>query len=121
VILEAPFTAASDVAQEMYPWAPVRLLMRDQFRSRDRIGRITAPLLIVHGDQDTVIPFRHGQELFSMANQPKTFVRMAGCDHNTLTRDGLYDHVWRFLGIPFEGTTAYQDRPAQTEITGPGG
>jgi fermentation-respiration switch protein FrsA (DUF1100 family) len=65
------------------------------------------PLLILHGDADGVVPFAQGQALFKLAPSPKTFVRMVGSDHNTLTRDGAYDHVWRFLGLPLEGSTAH--------------
>lgn len=97
LILEAPYSAAVDVAAERFPFLPVSLIMRDQFRSRDWIGQVRMPVLIAHGDADSVIPFEQGERLFALANEPKTFVRMSGSDHVTLTRDGLYDHVWRFL------------------------
>ena len=97
VVLEAPFTAAVDVAAERMPWAPAGWLMRDQFRSRDHIGRVNAPVLILHGDQDQVIPLAHGERLFALARDPKRFVRMPGSGHNSLVRDGLYAHVWAFL------------------------
>lgn len=97
IVLEAPFTAAVDVAAERMWWLPVRLLMLDQFRSRELIGRVRAPVLIVHGDKDSVIPFAHSERLFAMAREPKAFVRMPGGDHNTLVRDGLYDKVGAFL------------------------
>jgi fermentation-respiration switch protein FrsA (DUF1100 family) len=97
LILEAPFTAAVDVAQLRFPVLPVGLIMRDQFRSRDWIGDVNMPVLIGHGDADTVIPFEHGQRLYELANEPKRFVRMQGSDHVTLTRDGFYEHIWAFL------------------------
>lgn len=97
VVLEAPFTAAVDVAAERMPWLPVSLLMLDQFRSRDRIRDVKAPVLIVHGDRDSVIPVAHAERLYALAREPKAFVRMPGSDHNTLVRDGLYDKVLAFL------------------------
>lgn len=97
VVLEAPFTAAVDVAAERMPWLPVNLLMLDQFRSRDRIGQVTAPVLIAHGDKDSVIPFAHAERLFALAREPKAFVLMPGSDHNTLVRDGLYERITAFL------------------------
>jgi fermentation-respiration switch protein FrsA (DUF1100 family) len=100
LVLEAPFTAVSDVAQERYPFVPVSLLMKDQFRSRTYIKDIHMPLLIAHGDRDSVVPFHQGQKLFALANDPKTFVHMPGSEHNTLTRDGLYPHIWTFLKLP---------------------
>lgn len=99
LVLEAPFTATVDVASERYPVVPVSWLMRDQFLSRDRIKDVHMPLLIIHGDRDSVVPFHHGQRLFALANTPKTFIRMPGSEHNTLTRDGAYVHVWKFLGL----------------------
>lgn len=117
LILEAPYTATVDVAAAQFPIIPVRLLMKDQFPSRAWIKDVHVPLLIVHGDADSVIPFHFGQELFSIAHQPKTFVEMEGSDHNTLTRDGLYDHVWAFLGVPYQGSTAYQARPVASKTT----
>lgn len=99
LILEAPFTAASDVASERYPFVPVSLLMHDKFESRARIKDVHMPLLIIHGTRDSVIPFADGKRLFDMANLPKVFVAMPNSEHNTLTRDGAYVHYWRFLGL----------------------
>jgi uncharacterized protein len=97
LILEAPFTAAVDVASEAYPLLPARSIMRDQFRSRDWIGEVRYPVFIAHGDADSVIPYEQGERLFALANEPKTFLRMPGSDHATLVRDGLYDYIWAFL------------------------
>ena len=55
LILEAPYTSAADIAAGLFRFAPVRLLMRDPFRSDQRIARVTAPLLIMHGTDDPVI------------------------------------------------------------------
>ncbi len=111
LILEAPFTAASDVGAFEYPYMPVALLMKDKFLSRERIKDVHMPVLIVHGDHDKVIPFAEGQRLYERANAPKTFVRMAGSNHNTLTHDGIYIAYWKFLGIAENDTDRY-DRDA---------
>lgn len=96
LVLEAPFTGVDHVAAAHFtPLAG--LLVRDSYRSRDWIGDVRMPVLIAHGDHDTVIPFEQGERLFALAGQPKTFVRMEGSDHATLVRDGVYDHIWRFL------------------------
>ncbi|MGH6949509.1 MAG: alpha/beta hydrolase [Vitreimonas sp.] len=89
LILEAPFTGVDDVAAAHYTDA-ARFLIRDTYRTRDWIGDVHMPVLIVHGDADTVIPFTQGERLFALANQPKQFVRMQGSDHATLVRDGIY-------------------------------
>ena len=90
VILEAPFTSTADVAFAAYPFVPVRLLMKDQFRSDERIGKVTAPVLVMHGARDRIVPFRLGEQLFAAANEPKQFVRFADGGHEDLDR---YDHL----------------------------
>jgi fermentation-respiration switch protein FrsA (DUF1100 family) len=101
LILETPYTAVVDLAAERYPFAPVRLLMWDQFRSYKWIGQVRMPVLVAHGTRDSIVPFSHGERMFAMASaaRQKVFVRMEGSDHLTLTRDGLYPHIWRFLGL----------------------
>ncbi len=90
VILESPFTSAADVAFSAYPFVPVNLLMKDQFRSDDRIGKVKAPVLVMHGARDRVVPYRLGEQLYAMANEPKQFVRFADGGHEDLDR---YDHL----------------------------
>lgn len=82
--LEAPFSAAVDVAADLYPWLPVRWLMKDQFISRDFIASVNVPVLIQHGDADTVIPVAQGRLLFDMANDPKEFVLVPGQGHEAI-------------------------------------
>ena len=90
VILEAPFTSAADVAFSAYPFLPVSWLMKDQFRSDERIGKVRAPVLIMHGERDRVVPFRLGQQLYAMANEPRQFVRFPDGGHEDLDR---FDHL----------------------------
>src|SRR5215471_15303564 len=84
VVLESPFTSAVDVAAGRYWFVPVRLLMKDQFRSDLRIGKVTSPVLVLHGDRDHVVPFVFGERLYAMINAPKQFVRFPGLGHNGL-------------------------------------
>jgi len=97
VILEAPFTSAAAVGAAHYWFLPVRLLMKDQFRSDLRIGKITAPLLILHGVHDQVVPYWMGERLFDLANQPKRFARFLDGGHEDLDQNGALDAVARFL------------------------
>jgi uncharacterized protein len=97
VILEAPFTSAYAVGARRYWYLPVRLLMTDQFRSDERIAKVTAPLLILHGVHDQVIPFAMGERLFDLANKPKHIVRFLDGGHEDLDANGALDAVARFL------------------------
>ena len=81
------------------PLLPVRLFLQDRYMSRDWIGRVRCPVMVVHGDNDGVIDFSFGRRLFDLANPPKTFVRMPGGGHDDLVGRGLYNHIWTFLGV----------------------
>ena len=97
LILEAPYTSAVDVAASLYRFAPVRLLMRDQFRSDGRIARVTVPLLVMHGTNDLAIPIGFGERLFALAHEPKQFVRFAGGGHDNLDAFGAIETAKRFI------------------------
>ena len=84
VVLEAPFTSAVDVGAQHYWFVPVRLLMKDQFRSDLRASKVTAPVLVVHGENDMVVPITLGERLYALVQAPKRFVRVAGGGHNDL-------------------------------------
>ena len=97
VILEAPFTSASAVAAIRYWYMPVRLLMKDQFHSDERIAKVTAPILIMHGLRDQVVPYTMGEQLFELANQPKHIVKFLDGGHEDLDANGALHAVARFL------------------------
>ena len=97
MILESPFTSAADVAAVRYWFVPVRLLMKDQFRSDLQIGKVTAPVLVLHGDRDDIVPIALGERLYAMINAPKRFVRLAGGGHNDLGARAI-EAAQRFLG-----------------------
>ena len=97
LVLEAPYTATVDIAARQYPWIPVGLLMRDQFRSRERIGDVSEPVLVVHGTDDRVIPVGHGKRLFALANEPKALAIIDGASHDDLWPRGLWQRVLRLL------------------------
>ena len=84
MILQSPFTSAADVGATRYWFVPVRLLMKDQFRSDLSIGKVTAPVLVLHGDRDAVVPIALGERLYAMINAPKRFVRFPGGGHDDL-------------------------------------
>jgi len=97
VILEAPFTSAAAVAAVRYWYMPVRLLMKDQYRSDERIGKITAPVLILHGMHDRIVPFAMGERMFELTKAPRHIVRFIDGDHEDLDANGALHAVGRFL------------------------
>lgn len=97
VILEAPFTSAADIGAAVYWYLPVRLLMKDPFYSDRRIRKLAAPLLVLHGARDNVVPIVYGERLFALANEPKRFVRFAEGGHVDLDDYGARDAIRTFL------------------------
>lgn len=103
LILEAPYTSTADIAFAAYPFIPVSLLMKDQFHSDARIGKVTAPILILHGMRDNVIPFAYGRRLYDLAPEPKQFVPFPLGEHENLDLHGAQAAVREFLGTTFTG------------------
>lgn len=97
VVLEAPFTSVLDVAKKNYFFIPVDLLLLDRYMSRDKIKRVRAPVFIINGQYDEVIPEIHGKALFQIANEPKKIIQIAGGHHGDLSLFGLSGHVLEFL------------------------
>jgi fermentation-respiration switch protein FrsA (DUF1100 family) len=97
LILEAPYTSTADVAASQFRIVPVRLLMKDQFHSDQRIARITVPLLIMHGDNDPAINISFGERLFALAHEPKQFVRFPGGGHDNLDDFGAIETARHFI------------------------
>jgi fermentation-respiration switch protein FrsA (DUF1100 family) len=98
LILEAPYTSIIDIAGSRFRLVPVRWLLKDQFRSDERIARVTASLLIMHGGRDPVIPIGFGERLFALAHQPKQFVRFPEGAHDNLDDYGAIETARKFIG-----------------------
>jgi uncharacterized protein len=90
LILRSTFSSLVDVAAFHYWWLPVRLVLLDRYPSTERIAHVTCPILILHGNVDTIVPFDFAQRLFEAApglsstGVPKKFVALAGADHNDI-------------------------------------
>jgi fermentation-respiration switch protein FrsA (DUF1100 family) len=100
LILDAPYTSTVDVAANLYWFLPVRLLMKDQFRSDLRIQQVKAPVLILHGEADTIIPIAYGERLLAMIPGKKQMVRFKDGWHVDLDRHGGADAALKFLAEP---------------------
>jgi fermentation-respiration switch protein FrsA (DUF1100 family) len=97
LVLENTFTSLPDVAAFHYPWLPVKTLMRTRMDSAAKIGKFQGPLLQVHGDADTIIPYAIGQRLHAAANQPKTLLTIPGGNHNDARTQMFFEALDRFL------------------------
>ncbi len=82
LVLRSPFTSMVDVGVHHYPFLPVRLLLRDRYDALDRITQVRAPLLVIAGDADRIVPFSQSRRVHDAARSAKAFVVVEGADHN---------------------------------------
>jgi fermentation-respiration switch protein FrsA (DUF1100 family) len=84
VILSMPYARLSEVASDLYPWLPVFFLFRHEIDTLHDAPTITAPLLVVHGDQDTFIPPDHSRRLVDAWGGPARLTLVPGATHGSL-------------------------------------
>ena len=101
LVLEAPYTSVADVAALNYPLLPVRWLLKDQFRSDLLIGKVTAPVLVFHGDKDDTIPISFGRRLYSLIKAPKCFVHFPFGGHGDLDDGAILASIRAFIARPW--------------------
>lgn len=88
LILESPFPSIEAVAKFYYGGLPVHWLLGAEFRLIDRLPKLSLPKLILHGDQDDIIPPELGRQVFEAARPPKSFHLISGADHNNTFKVG---------------------------------
>ncbi|MCQ2966519.1 MAG: alpha/beta hydrolase [Alphaproteobacteria bacterium] len=86
LILEGGFTSMTDAAKSAYPFLPIKLFIKNKFNSIKMISKLTAPLLILHGEQDKTIPFAQALEMQNAAihSTNKTLKSYPTGHHNDL-------------------------------------
>ena len=97
VILETPFTSMVDAAKKFYPYIPVSFLLKDKYENKKKIKNINAPILIMHGAKDTIVPFSMGQKIFELANEPKYSYFTEQDDHMMEYNEPLIKVLKKFL------------------------
>jgi fermentation-respiration switch protein FrsA (DUF1100 family) len=97
LILAKTFTSIPDVGQSIYPWLPIRWVMRNRFDNLAKIGQCRSPVFIAHGTADSLVPFSLGQKLYEAANEPKRFCFLEGFDHNDALPPEMFQDLRKFL------------------------
>jgi fermentation-respiration switch protein FrsA (DUF1100 family) len=82
LILESPFRSVPDLGQRLYPWLPVRTLARLRYPTIEYVTQRSAPLLVIHSENDEIIPFAEGRAVYEAAPSPKELLVIQG-GHNT--------------------------------------
>lgn len=83
LILQSTFTSVRDMARAHYPWIPPALVP-DAFPSIRLIGGLAAPLLILHGERDEIVPLMHAEALARAAPGPTRIKVFPDAGHNDL-------------------------------------
>jgi fermentation-respiration switch protein FrsA (DUF1100 family) len=94
LVFGASLSSVAEVAQCHFPYVPASRMVIDRFDSLSRIGTVKAPLLILHGERDRVVPIRFGRALLDAAREPKEgwFAPEAGLE-NLAHYGSLYTFV----------------------------
>lgn len=77
-IIETTFTSAADLGAELYPWLPVRWIIKYDYNTLENIQKINSPIFMSHSRADQVVPYHHSKTLFEAANEPKIFLELEG-------------------------------------------
>lgn len=90
LILESGLSSAADMAAVVMPWLPrfVRGLTKNKLDTVSKLPRVRCPVLVVHGDRDSIIPSTQGHRLFDAAPEPKRLLIIEGAGHNDLSNVG---------------------------------
>ena len=105
-MLRSPFTSLAEVGRVHYPWLPVGRLLIDRYPSIDRIGSVTAPLLVIAGDRDDIVPESLSKKLYDAAPEPKRYLLVPGAGHNDPELIDGPPHARRGREVPVGGRCA---------------
>jgi len=97
VVLEAPLTSTVDVGRRVYFWLPLRWLVVDRYDNERNIRAVTAPVLILHGERDSIVPVEMGRRLYDAAKEPKRIELFPRAGHNDLFDHGAWEKARAFL------------------------
>lgn len=98
LILHSTFANMDDIAASQYPFVPVRFLMRNPFRSAERIKHYAGPVLQFHGTADELIPIELSRPLFAaVRNENKKFIELPNGHHNDPLSEDFCEVVDAFL------------------------
>lgn len=88
LILEATFPSTYDVADLHYPWLPKKILVPNRFITKEKIQKVSCPILILHGDRDDLLPYAFAEELYKLAPEPKYILTLEDLGHNDVQEYG---------------------------------
>ncbi|MGZ8408725.1 MAG: alpha/beta hydrolase [Hyphomicrobium sp.] len=111
VILDAPYTSIVDLATLHYPYLPARWLMTDRYETLQSAGRVKAPVLIVHGEADDVIPVEMSRRVAAAMQGPVKLATFPGAGHSDHYLFGSYEAIYTWLAAHFPMRPATGSEP----------
>lgn len=94
VILETPFLSVPDMAAEMLPpILPIRQLLSYKLDNADNLSSIKAPVYLIHGTEDELVPYRHSEGLVTILKRPEVLYTIEGAGHNNISQFPVYHKV----------------------------
>ncbi|NRB60890.1 MAG: alpha/beta fold hydrolase [Winogradskyella sp.] len=84
LILETPYYSIADVASRRFPVFPVESLLKYKFPTYKYLPNVKCPITIIHGTEDTVVPFASGRKLVGTNRKLIQFATIVGGNHNNL-------------------------------------
>lgn len=102
LVLVTPFDSVESLAQSRYPWAPIAWLLRDKYRSIDRVGALTQKSLILTASDDAVVPRDHSQRLFAAFSKARTqHIEIPHTDHSNIVQKAPFTQALQtFFAAP---------------------
>ncbi len=97
LVLDSPYTSMADLAARDYPWLPVRQLLWDHYETIHHIKRVTAPLLVIHGEADQLVPVEMGHAVGRAAAGHATVLTYPDAAHLDHLGHGSFDDVERWI------------------------
>lgn len=96
IVLISPYTSLPNVAADIYWYMPVRWMMHDKFANIDKIAAVDAPVLIIHGDEDRLIPISHSIALNARIKSQKQLSIYKGATHNDINFTRVAEDIIEF-------------------------
>lgn len=97
ILLESPYTSMTDNARRRFPFVPVGPLLKDHFNSLAAIGAAQAPVLVMHGALDRIVPVEMGKAIFAAAPEPKELWIRPEAGHVDLVQAGAIEAAAEFV------------------------
>ncbi|MDW8308547.1 MAG: alpha/beta hydrolase [Verrucomicrobiales bacterium] len=105
IVLQGTFTSIAEVGAELFPWLPVRWINTIRYDTRQKLGRVSVPVLVLHSREDELVAFHHGERNFAAARGPKLFRELRGGHNSPVWEQAAFGAaIEEFLRLLEEGS-----------------